>query len=109
MAAGTPKERWLNEPDPTTPENALLRKEIKEIIESKLDQLDPVERSILEMHYGLRGRKEMTLVEIAKEGGLGLTLSQIARREKEARRAIRNSGPIFSRKNKKEILKIFEE
>ncbi|MFZ2886576.1 MAG: sigma factor-like helix-turn-helix DNA-binding protein [Minisyncoccia bacterium] len=109
MVGETPKERWLNEPDTNTPEGALLKKELKEIIESKLDQLDPTDRTILEMLYGLRGREEMTLAEIADKGGLGLTLGQVAHREREARRAIRMMKPIFSGKNREEILKIFDE
>src|SRR5712692_8059350 len=97
MNAESIKKRYLNEPDPDTPEKLLLRKEIKNIIEAKLARLDTIEQSILEMHYGLRGKSEMTIAEIANKGGLGLTIGQITHKEQLARRKIAMLTPRLRR------------
>lgn len=109
MAAEDIKARYLNEPDPDTPEKALLRKELREIIEKKLSRLAPQEQAILEMHYGLRGKPEMTLAEIVDHGGLELTIGQIAHIEKRALKKVAALAPKFRRAKRSEILSVLDK
>jgi RNA polymerase sigma factor (sigma-70 family) len=47
-----------------------------------LDEIEPREADILRLHYGLDGRKPMTLREIGKK--LGLTRERIRQIQREA-------------------------
>ena len=64
------------------PEDALVADEEKAKALRLLDEIDPREANILKLHYGLDGKKPMTLKEIGKE--LGLTRERIRQIQRNA-------------------------
>jgi len=64
------------------PEDALVASEEKAKVMYLLDEIEPREAHILRLHYGLDGRKPMTLREIGKK--LGLTRERIRQIQREA-------------------------
>ena len=59
----------------------LEQREEKEMVRKAVATLDPREREIIEMRYGLGGKKEMTQKEVADR--LGISQSYISRLEKK--------------------------
>jgi len=64
------------------PEDALVASEEQAKVLCLLDEIQPREADILRLHYGLDGRKAMTLREIGKK--LGLTRERIRQIQREA-------------------------
>ncbi len=64
------------------PEDALVASEEKAKVMRLLDEIEPREAHILRLHYGLDGRKPMTLREVGKK--LGLTRERIRQIQREA-------------------------
>jgi len=64
------------------PEDALVADEEKAKALRLLDEIDPREANVLKLHYGLDGKKPMTLKEIGKE--LGLTRERIRQIQRNA-------------------------
>ena len=64
------------------PEDALIASEEKAKVVRLLDEIEPREAHILRLHYGLDGRKPMTLREVGKK--LGLTRERIRQIQREA-------------------------
>jgi len=64
------------------PEDALVASEEKAKVVRLLDEIEPREAHILRLHYGLDGRKPMTLREVGKK--LGLTRERIRQIQREA-------------------------
>lgn len=64
------------------PEDSLVAEEEKHKMLRLLNQIAPREAMILKLHYGLDGRKPMTLKEIGKE--LGLTRERIRQIRRDA-------------------------
>jgi len=64
------------------PEDALVASEEQAKVLCLLDEIEPREADILRLHYGLDGRKPMTLREIGKK--LGLTRERIRQIQREA-------------------------
>ena len=59
----------------------LEKEEERRIIREAVERLDERERQIIEMRFGLFGRKEMTQKDVAQE--LGISQSYISRLEKK--------------------------
>ena len=68
-------EATLEDESAAKPEDALAADEEKAMVLSLLNEVDPREANILRMHYGLDGKRPMTLKEIGKN--LGLTRERI--------------------------------
>jgi len=68
------------------PEDALEATEEKAKALSLLDRIEPREAKVLRLHYGLGGRRPMTLKEIAKE--FGLTRERIRQIRRDALTAL---------------------
>ncbi|MHC4259661.1 MAG: sigma-70 family RNA polymerase sigma factor [Planctomycetota bacterium] len=64
------------------PEDALVASEEKAKVLRLLDEIEPREADVLRLHYGLSGRKPMTLREIGNK--LGLTRERIRQIQREA-------------------------
>lgn len=64
------------------PEDSLVAQEEEAKALRLLDSIDPREASVLRMHYGLGGRKPLTLKEIARE--FGLTRERIRQLRRDA-------------------------
>ncbi|MHC4193434.1 MAG: sigma-70 family RNA polymerase sigma factor [Planctomycetota bacterium] len=64
------------------PEDALVASEEKAKVLRLLDEIEPREADVLRLHYGLSGRKPMTLREIGNR--LGLTRERIRQIQREA-------------------------
>ncbi len=64
------------------PEDALVEDEEKAKAVRLLDEIDPREAKVLRLHYGLGGRRPMTLKEIGKK--MGLTRERIRQIRREA-------------------------
>jgi len=64
------------------PEDTLVASEEKAKVVRLLDEIEPREAHILRLHYGLDGRKPMTLREVGKK--LGLTRERIRQIQREA-------------------------
>ncbi len=75
-------EMSLEDENTGQPEDALVADEEKAKALRLLDEIDPREAKILRLHYGLDGRKPMTLKEIGKE--LGLTRERIRQIQRNA-------------------------
>ena len=75
-------EMSLEDENTGQPEDALVADEEKAKVLRLLDEIDPREAKILRLHYGLDGRKPMTLKEIGKE--LGLTRERIRQIQRNA-------------------------
>ena len=75
-------EATLEDRHAVKPEDALVAFEEKTKALSLLNQIEPREAKILRMHYGLDGRKPMTLKEIGKK--LGLTRERIRQIQRAA-------------------------
>jgi RNA polymerase primary sigma factor len=68
-------EATLEDENAANPEDVMAADEEKAKVLGLLDEIDPREANILKMHYGLDGRKAMTLREIAAK--LSLTRERI--------------------------------
>ena len=75
-------EAILEDQSSGRPEDALVASEEKAKAVRMLDEIEPREADILRLHYGLDGRKPMTLREIANK--LGLTRERIRQIQREA-------------------------
>jgi RNA polymerase primary sigma factor len=75
-------EAILEDPSGGRPEDALVATEEKAKALRLLDDIDPREADILRLHYGLDGRKPMSLKEIGKE--MGLTRERIRQLRRDA-------------------------
>ena len=71
-----------------TPEDNAEQQMLKEEINELLDELDPRDRKVLEMRFGLNGNKTHTLEEIG--GQLGITRERVRQIENKAIRKLRN-------------------
>ena len=71
-----------------TPEDNAEQQMLKEEINELLDELDPRDRKVLEMRFGLNGNKTHTLEEIG--GQLGITRERVRQIENKAIRRLRN-------------------
>lgn len=82
----TPDDKMLEEtlPDQNapTPEDELVADEEKAKVLKLLDEIDPREAGVLKLHYGLDGRKPMTLRQIGEK--LGLTRERIRQIQRAA-------------------------
>jgi RNA polymerase primary sigma factor len=75
-------EAILEDPRGGRPEDVLIAVEEKLKAVKLLNEIDPREAEILKLHYGLGGRKPMSLKEIGKE--LGLTRERIRQIRRDA-------------------------
>ncbi len=75
-------EAGLEDKNGDKPEDTLVANEEKMKILKLLNEIDPKEANILRMHYGLDGRKPLTLKEIGQK--LGLTRERIRQIQREA-------------------------
>jgi RNA polymerase sigma factor (sigma-70 family) len=75
-------EAILEDPSGGRPEDSLMASEEKAKALRLLDEIDPREADILRLHYGLAGRKPMSLKEIGKQ--LGLTRERIRQIRRDA-------------------------
>lgn len=75
-------EATLLDENADDPEEVLLEDEELEKVLKLLGKIDPREANVLKMHYGLEGRKPLTLKEIGKK--LGLTRERIRQIQRDA-------------------------
>jgi RNA polymerase sigma factor (sigma-70 family) len=75
-------ESILEDPRGSRPEDVLIAVEEKLKAIKLLNEIDPREAEILRLHYGLDGRKPMSLKEIGRE--LGLTRERIRQIRRDA-------------------------
>ena len=75
-------ETTLEDESTGRPEDALVATEEKAKVLHLLDDIEPREANILRLHYGLDGRKPMTLREIGRK--LGLTRERIRQIQRDA-------------------------
>ena len=75
-------EATLRDRNAGQPEDGLAADEEKAKVLRLLNEIDPREANILRLHYGLDGRKPLTLKEIGEE--LGLTRERIRQIQREA-------------------------
>jgi len=75
-------EAILEDPQGSRPEDVLIAVEEKLKALKLLNEIEPREAEILKLHYGLDGRKPMSLKEIGKE--MGLTRERIRQIRREA-------------------------
>jgi len=75
-------EAILEDPSGSRPEDALIAVEEKLKALKLLNEIDPREADVLKLHYGLHGRKPMSLKEIGKK--LGLTRERIRQIRRDA-------------------------
>jgi RNA polymerase sigma factor (sigma-70 family) len=75
-------EAILEDPRSSKPEDVLIAVEEKVKALKLLNEIEPREAEILRLHYGLDGRKPMSLKEIGKE--MGLTRERIRQIRREA-------------------------
>ena len=75
-------EAILEDPSGGRPEDPLVASEEKAKALRLLDEIEPREADILRLHYGLAGRKPMSLKEIGKK--LGLTRERIRQIRRDA-------------------------
>lgn len=68
------------------------RKELKRKVTAVISQLEPRQRKILEMHYGLNGEKPHSMKEIGE--CFGVSKQAISRMENNALRRIRNVSSL---------------
>ncbi len=82
----TPDDKMLEEtlPDQNVPapEDEMVADEEKTKVLALLDEIDPREADVLRLHYGLDGRKPMTLRQIGEK--LGLTRERIRQIQRAA-------------------------
>jgi len=52
------------------PEQAVMEKNLKEIIDDVIRKLKPIERDVIKRHFGLNGRRPLTLKEIGEKYNL---------------------------------------
>jgi len=83
---GTADDKMIEETVPDqnapTPEDELVADEEKAKVLRLLDEIDPREADVLRLHYGLSGRKPMTLRQIGEK--LGLTRERIRQIQRAA-------------------------
>lgn len=75
-------EATVEDPNAAMPEDSLVAYEEKEKALGLLNEIDPREARILRLHYGLGGRKPMTLKEIGRE--IGLTRERVRQIRRDA-------------------------
>ncbi len=81
--------------DPDSVNSRIESEEETRLLYEAIDRLDPRERQIMEMRFGLRGRKEKTQKEVADE--IGISQSYISRLEKRILKQLRNElDKVFS-------------
>jgi RNA polymerase primary sigma factor len=68
-------EATLEDPNAGKPEDAIVAYEEKQKVLSLLDEIDPREADVLRLHYGLDGRRALTLRQIGEK--IGLTRERI--------------------------------
>lgn len=52
------------------PENFVIERNLKEIIEEVMEKLKPIERDVIKRHFGLNGKRPLTLKEIGEKYNL---------------------------------------
>jgi len=77
-----PLELTLEDQNTGKPEDVLVADEEKAKVVRLLDRIDPREAQILKMHYGLDGKKPLTLRQIAEK--MGLTRERIRQIQHDA-------------------------
>jgi len=75
-------ESTLEDESAGRPEDVLVEDEEKDKALRLLDEIDPREASVLKLHYGLGGRRPLTLKEIGKK--MGLTRERIRQIRRDA-------------------------
>lgn len=75
-------ESTLEDQSSGRPEDGLVEDEEKAKVLLLLDEIDPREADVLRLHYGLKGKKPMSLKEIGKK--LGLTRERIRQIRRDA-------------------------
>jgi RNA polymerase primary sigma factor len=75
-------EAMLEDPSGARPEDALIAVEEKVKALKLLNEIDPREANVLRLHYGLDGKKPMSLKEIGKK--MGLTRERIRQIRRDA-------------------------
>ena len=81
--------------DPDSVNSRIESEEETRLLYEAIDRLDPRERQIMEMRFGLRGRKEKTQKEVADE--IGISQSYISRLEKRILKQLRDElNKVFS-------------
>ncbi len=69
------------------PDMAIEQVEVRKIVESCVDELNPKQRAVIEKRFGFRGQESMTLDQVAKS--MGLTQERIRQIQIEALKQIR--------------------
>jgi RNA polymerase sigma factor (sigma-70 family) len=77
-----PFETVLEDENSGAPDEAIVEGEEEAKVMTLLDEIDPREADVLKLHYGLNGRRPLTLREIA--GKLGLTRERIRQIQRNA-------------------------
>jgi RNA polymerase sigma factor (sigma-70 family) len=75
-------EATLEDHDTSKPEDSMVADEEKEKVLKLLNEIDSREANVLRLHYGLDGRKPLTLKEIGEK--LDLTRERIRQIQREA-------------------------
>jgi len=75
-------EATLEDHDTSKPEDSMVADEEKEKVLKLLDEIDSREANVLRLHYGLDGRKPLTLKQIGEK--LDLTRERIRQIQREA-------------------------
>ena len=73
---------YIEDPDPVTPYDEVVRRFLKRELRAILEELRPKERYVLELRYGLRDGVERNLAEVGRE--LGITRERARQIEREA-------------------------
>jgi RNA polymerase primary sigma factor len=76
------EETVLEDENSGSPEDAMVEGEEEAKVLTLLNEIDPREANVLRLHYGLDGRKPLTLKQIG--GKLGLTRERIRQIQRNA-------------------------
>lgn len=83
---------YLEEPDPVTPYEEVVRRLLKREVRAALNDLRPKERRVLELRYGLRDGVERNLAEVGR--ALGITRERARQIEREALDKLREAPAV---------------
>ena len=72
------------------PQQALVRRELEQTMDTLLDMLDPRQRQILRMHFGMEADTCCSLEEIAKT--LGISKERVRQIERQAMEKLQKMG-----------------